>query len=95
MYYTIRSKQFSLFLSQSEKTEAFQNLGSEGLIWHEDAKGVSVFSVNFEGEGFDLSTIAPFLKKATKKCSFTVHIEDHKGEDRYVVKFGPGFCEEE
>jgi hypothetical protein len=69
-------------------------MGSEGLVWKEDRKGVSIFEVNFEGEGFDLSTITPFLKKATKKGSFVVHFEDHKGEDRYAVKFGPGFCED-
>ena len=96
MYYTIRSEPFELKLTSNEHGKALE-LTSEGLCCSEGQNngGITLCKIDFTGEGFDLSTIAPFLKKATKKGSFVVHMEDHKGEDRYVVEFGPGICEEE
>lgn len=94
MYYTVNSKPFALNLTPKEREE-LEKLSLEGFVcFGEILGGATACKIEFTGEGFDLEILKPFLKKTTQKGSFVVHFEDHKGEDKYTVKFGPGFCEE-
>lgn len=88
MWYQIKSTNMDLSLTPTEK-EHIDNGDANGLDHVQDDTYVLVWN----DEGFDLDEVAPFLKKAKKSGNFIVKMEDHEGEDWYMVRFGPGYCE--
>jgi hypothetical protein len=91
IWYQISSKPIPIKLSPKLKKQLKEEIPT-GLEFNDDFSEVRV---EHDDEGFMLEEVEAYLKCATERGRFRVHMDGKEGMGSFDVCYGPGICREE